>query len=160
MLHATGIKLENGREKRRKTHEAEANLPHRKNGEATGKQQRRMEENGKFRTRGKAYHKPFLFARFVGFGFQKGDLFSRRRMTDSRMMKCSFSLLFVAAIVLLAGVIRASTVRNGFFVFRLRLGTHCHAGTAFSDDSRADAFPGRIGQTISLCVFPVAGCNE
>ena len=138
MLHATGIKLENGREKRRKTHEAEANLPHRKNGEATGKQQRRMEENGKFRTRGKAYHKPFLFARFVGFGFQKGGFVFEGRMTDSRMMKYGFSILFVAAIVLLAGVVRASTVRNGFFVFRLRLGTHCHAGTGFSRDSPPD----------------------
>lgn len=59
-------------------------------------------------------------------------------MTDSRMMKCGFSILFVAAIVLLAGVVRASTVRNGFFVFRLRLGTHCHAGTGFSRDSPPD----------------------
>lgn len=59
-------------------------------------------------------------------------------MTDSRMMKYGFSILFVAAIVLLAGVVRASTVRNGFFVFRLRLGTHCHAGTGFSRNSPPD----------------------
>lgn len=73
-----------------------------------------------------------------GLDFKKGDLFSRNRMIDSLMMKCGFSLLFVAAIVLLAGVVRASTVRNGFFVFRLRLGTHCHAGTGFSRDSPPD----------------------
>ena len=32
----------------------------------------------------------------------------------------------------------SSPVRNGFFVFRLRLGTHCHAGTGFSRDSPPD----------------------
>lgn len=72
-----------------------------------------------------------------GLDFKSGFVFEGR-MTDSRMMKCGFSILFVAAIVFLAGVVRASTVRNGFFVFRLRLGKHCHAGTGFSRNSPPD----------------------
>ena len=154
MLHATGVKLENGREKRRKTHEAEANLPHRKNGEATGKQQRRMEENGTFRTRGKAYHKPFLFARFVGFGFQKQICF---RGADDRLADDEMRLFdsFCCGDCFFGG--RRSGVNGPERVFRIPAPT-------WKALSRGNwlfpQLPAGLGETISLCVFPVAGCNE
>ncbi len=98
-----------------------------------------MEENGTFRTRGKAYHKPFLFARFVGFGFQKGGFVFEEpddRLADDEMRFfdsfCCRNGSFSACIAW------SSPVRNGFFVFRLRLGKHCHAGTGFSRDSSPD----------------------
>ena len=54
-------------------------------------------------------------------------------MIDS-LMKCGFSILFVAAIVLLAGVTGPERV------FRIPAPTwkHCHAGTGFSRDSSPD----------------------
>ena len=76
-------------------------------------------------------------------------------MTDSRMMKCSFSILFVAAIVLF-GVYRL-VVTGPERVFRIPAPTW----KALSRRHRLfPRLPAGLGETISLCVFPVAGCNE
>ncbi|MGN0845047.1 MAG: hypothetical protein ACI4QT_07495, partial [Kiritimatiellia bacterium] len=66
-------------------------LSHHKSAKRPDKHQSRMEENGKFRTQGKAYHKPFLFARFAGFGLIKVSCFSRG--VDDRLAEDETRLL-------------------------------------------------------------------
>ena len=108
-----------------------------------------MEENGTFRTRGKAYHKPFLFARFVGFGFQKRICF---RGADDRLADDEMRLF-------------DSFCCGDCSFRRVSLGRH-RSGTGFSySGSDLEALPrghrlfprlpAGLGETISLCVFRV-----
>ena len=87
MLHATGIKLENGREKRRKTHEAEACLPHRE----TAKRPENSNAGWKKTARFAHGEKPIINHSFShdlsGLDFKSGFVFEEPddRLADDEM---------------------------------------------------------------------------
>ena len=114
-----------------KSHEAEANLPHRE----TAKRPENSNAGWKKTARFAHGEKPIINHSFShdlsGWNFKKRGFVFEGRMTDSLMMKCGFSILFVAAIVLF-GVYRL-VVTGPERVFRIPAPTwkHCHAGTGF-----------------------------
>ena len=134
-----------------KSHEAEACLPHRE----TAKRPENSNAGWKKTARFAHGEKPIINHSFShdlsGLDFKSGFVFEGR-MTDSRMMKCGFSILFVAAMVLFR---------------RVSLGHH-RSGTVFSYSgsdlertaTRAPLFPttrGRMRFPVGLAKpFPFA----
>ena len=121
-----------------KSHEAETNLPHRE----TAKRPENSNAGWKKTARFAHGEKPIINYSFShdlsDWDFKSGFIFAEayERLADAEMRLfdsfCCCNVSFSACIAW------SSTVRNGFSVSRLRLGTHRHAGTGFSRDSPPD----------------------